>query len=60
MINVTKLNGNEILINHEQIKTIETGDITTIIFTSGSRLEVEESESRILQYIRAFEIVQNL
>lgn len=61
MIKVTRKNGNEILINEEHIKSIETvdDDITTIIFTSGYRLEVEESEARLLQYVRAFAIGQN-
>lgn len=59
MIKVTRKKGNEVLINQDQIKSIETTDITTIIFMSGYRIEAKESETRILQYIRAFESGKN-
>ncbi|MEN8154035.1 MAG: flagellar FlbD family protein [Acidobacteriota bacterium] len=55
MIKLTKKNGTEVLINMKSVKSIETTDVTTLIFFSGDRMKVEESESQILQLIKAFE-----
>ena len=49
MIQVTRLNGKEFIVNCELIKTIEANPDTVITLTTGEKLMVKESVDQILK-----------
>lgn len=49
MINLTKLNGTEFVVNAELIKTIETTPDTIITLINGDRLMVRESSRDVVE-----------
>lgn len=57
MIKVTRLNGNELVLNAELIETIEETPDTVITLTNGKKLVVEETLEeivrRVMDYRRA-------
>jgi len=57
MISVTRLNGKRIVVNAEQIRTVESNPDTTIILLNGDHLLVCESMdevvSRVVDYGRS-------
>ncbi|MGM0640112.1 MAG: flagellar FlbD family protein [Thermotogota bacterium] len=58
MINVSKLNGNEFIINCEQIEKIESHPDTTITMMNGHvyivQQSLEEIRERVIEYKRSF------
>ncbi|NRA36921.1 MAG: flagellar FlbD family protein [Planctomycetes bacterium] len=54
MITITRLNGDEIMVNASQIESIEIGVDTCISLMNGKRLFVEESKEEIVQRIRSW------
>ncbi|MEO0629335.1 MAG: flagellar FlbD family protein [Planctomycetota bacterium] len=49
MINLTKLNGTEFVINAELIKTVETTPDTIITLINGDRLMVRETSKDVVE-----------
>ncbi|MEO1534278.1 MAG: flagellar FlbD family protein [Planctomycetota bacterium] len=49
MINLTKLNGNEFVVNAELIKTIESTPDTIITLVNGDRLMVRETTRDVVE-----------
>lgn len=54
MIYVTKMNGQEILINNDLIETVEETPNTIITLTTGKKVIVKESSEQLLQKVIAF------
>ncbi len=54
MINITKLNGTEIVINTDLIESVETTPDTLISLTTGRKIMVRESMDEIVRLAIAF------
>lgn len=54
MITITRLNGDELMVNAGQIESIEVGADTCVAMMNGKRIFVEESEEEIVQRIRTW------
>lgn len=54
MIEVTKLNGNKILINDDLIETVEETPDTVITLTTGKKLIVKETRQDIKNLVKSF------
>lgn len=54
MIQVTRLDGSEYLINPHQIESIETHPDTTLLMLSGKRVVVKEGPQLILERILSY------
>ena len=48
MINLTKLNGSDIVLNAELIETVESRPDTIITLTDGNKIMVKESVSQVV------------
>ncbi len=51
MIQVTRLDGNEYLLNPHQIESIESHPDTTLLMLSGKRVVVKEKPATVLERI---------
>lgn len=54
MIDVTRLNGTEVLINAELIEMVEETPDTVITFTTGKKLIVKESRQEIKSLVKSY------
>lgn len=54
MIELTKINGDKIIINAEEIETVETAFDTTITFRSGRKISVNETSEEITEKVVVF------
>lgn len=54
MIEVTKLNGNKILINDDLIETVEETPDTVITLTTGKKVIVKECRQDIKNLVKSF------
>ncbi|MFH2037155.1 MAG: flagellar FlbD family protein [Candidatus Zixiibacteriota bacterium] len=54
MIRVTKLNGEEIVINDDLIEFVETTPDTIISLIDGKKIMVKESPDQIIERVAAF------
>jgi len=54
MIRVTKLNGEEIVINNDLIEFVETTPDTIISLVDGKKIMVQESPDQIIEKVAAF------
>ena len=54
MVSVTKLNGEQVLINPDLLRLVEKTPDTVLIFLGNERLMVKESPSEITQKILEF------
>lgn len=54
MIELTKLNGNKILINSELIESVEETPDTVISFTTGKKIIVKESRQDIKNLVISY------
>ena len=54
MIRITRLNGEELVVNAGQIESIESGTDTCVSLMNGKRLFVQEAEDEIIGLIRAW------
>ena len=54
MIRVTKLNGDEIVINDDLIEFIETTPDTIVSLTDGKKIMVKEDPDEIIKRVAAF------
>ncbi|MBQ1687697.1 MAG: flagellar FlbD family protein [Lachnospiraceae bacterium] len=61
MIKLTKLNGEEFVLNAELIKTIETTPDTIVTITSGNKYIVKEEVEEVIEAVMAYKrsIFQN-
>jgi flagellar protein FlbD len=49
MITVTRLNGKQIVVNAELIRTVEANPDTTLVLTNGDHILVRESMERVVE-----------
>lgn len=54
MINLTKINDTEIMINEDYIQTIEEAPDSVITFTDGKKIIVKETKKTIYELILEF------
>lgn len=54
MIEVTKLNGNKILVNSDLIETVEETPDTVLSLTTGKKLLVKESRQEVKNLVKSF------
>ncbi len=54
MIRVTKLNGEELVINDDLIEFVETTPDTIISLVDGKKIMVQESPDQIIERVAAF------
>ena len=54
MIEVTKLNGSQVLINSDLIEIVEETPDTVITFTTGRKIIVKESRQQIKSLVKSY------
>jgi len=54
MIKLTRLNGTDLIVNNDLVKTIEATPDTTLTLINGEKLMVQESIEAVLERIVAF------
>jgi flagellar protein FlbD len=54
MIDLTRIDGRSIMVNAEEIETVETSFDSTITFVSGRRIVVKESSELIKERVVAY------
>lgn len=54
IIEVTKLNGNKILVNSDLIETVEETPDTVLSLTTGKKLLVKESRQEVKNLVKSF------
>ncbi|MFN5308582.1 MAG: flagellar FlbD family protein [Candidatus Kapaibacterium sp.] len=54
MIDLTRIDGRSIMVNAEEIETVETSFDSTITFVSGRRIVVKESSDVIKERVVAY------
>lgn len=54
MINVTKMNGDCIILNAELIETVESRPDTLITLTTGNRIMVKENVPEIVEKVKEY------
>ncbi len=54
MINVTKLNGDSIILNAELIETVESRPDTLITLTTGNKIMVKEKVAEIIKRVEDY------
>jgi len=54
MIQLTRLDGKELVVNADQILTVEATPDTVILFTTGLHLMVRESSAEVVERVIAF------
>jgi flagellar protein FlbD len=54
MIHLTRLNGTELIVNNDLVKTIEATPDTTLTLINGEKLMVKEPIDTVLERIIAF------
>ena len=59
MIELTRINGEKITVNAEEIETVETSFDTAIKFRSGRKISVQETAEEITEKVIAYQLKIN-
>ena len=54
MIEVTKINGSKVLINHDLMELVEETPDTVITFTTGRKIIVKESRQEVKNLVKLY------